>query len=175
MAAHDVEPGMARWVLKEDPDHYAWADLVREGGTEWNGVHNALALRNLKAMRPGDQAIFYHSGSERAGVGIVEITSRPRADPQDDRGSWLVEVRPLRPLRRPIPLAEVKTDPALADSDLARLGRLSVVAISDEQWTRFLAHETSARRLESLPTVGGTGLGKAGARPARRLAASRRR
>ncbi len=134
---------MAHWILKEEPDHYAWADLVRDGRTKWDGVHNALALRNLKAMRPGDLAIFYHTGSERACIGIVEVVADPRPDPRDDRGSWWVEVRPVRPLARPIPLAELKADRALVGFELIRLGRLSVVPATDAHWARLLRHERS--------------------------------
>jgi predicted RNA-binding protein with PUA-like domain len=143
---------MTRWLIKEDPDHYAWIDLVREGKTEWNGVHNALALRHLKAMGPSDRAIFYHTGSERACVGIVEIVGIPHPDPRDRRGSWSVEVRPIRALHRPIPLGEVKADPALAGFDLVRLPRLSVLPVSDDHWARLLAHEDATAPPATPPT-----------------------
>lgn len=132
---------MARWLLKEEPGHYAWADLVRDGRTDWNGVHNALALRHLRQMAPGDRAVYYHTGPERACVGIVEIVASPRVDRSDPRGSWSVAVRAVRPLRRPIPLSEVKADPALAGFALLRMPRLSVLPVTDDQWDRLLAHE----------------------------------
>lgn len=135
---------VARWLIKEEPDHYAWADLVRDGRTDWDGVHNALALRHLRQMAPGDRALYYHSGQERACVGIVEIAASPRADRGDTRGSWSVVVRPVRRLRRPIPLSEVRADPALAGFDLIRTPRLSVLPVTDDQWDRLLAHEDTA-------------------------------
>lgn len=136
---------MAHWLIKEEPDHYAWAALVRDGTTEWDGVHNALALRHLRSMRPGDRALFYHTGSERACVGLVEVLTAPHPDPHDERGSWSVAVRPVRALHRPIPLTEIKADPALAGFDLVRISRLSVLPVSDDQWTRLLAHEDAVR------------------------------
>lgn len=160
---------MAHWLVKEEPDHYAWADLARDGRTEWDGVHNALALRHLQAMHAGDRALFYHTGGERACVGIVEVTSEPHPDRHDVRGSWSVEVRPVRALRRPIPLSEVKADPALAGFDLVRLGRLSVLPVTDDQWDRLLAHEDST----PLAPATGASAGRArrtGRRPKRRAA-----
>jgi predicted RNA-binding protein with PUA-like domain len=132
---------VAHWLLKEEPDHYSWSNLVRDGRTEWDGVQNALALRHLRQMAPGDRALYYHTGLERACVGIVEVASSPHPDRSGPRGSWSVAVRAVRPLRRPIPLSEVKADPALAGFDLVRMPRLSVVPMSDDQWDRLLAHE----------------------------------
>lgn len=144
---------MAYWLVKEEPAHYAWRDLERDGRTEWDGVHSALALRHLKTMHRGDRAIFYHTGRERACVGIVEVTSAPHPDPHDVRGSWSVEVRAVRALHRPIPLSEVRADPALAGFDLVRLGRLSVMPVSDDQWARLLAHENSSVWRPAPPTA----------------------
>jgi len=132
---------MARWILKEEPDHYSWADLVRDGTTRWDGVHNALALRHLRSMAAGDEALFYHTGTERAAVGVVEVVSAPRPDPDDPRSSWSVDIRPVRPLRRSIGLAELKADPSLAGIDLIRLPRLSVVPVPGAVWDRILRHE----------------------------------
>jgi predicted RNA-binding protein with PUA-like domain len=165
---------VAQWILKEEPEHYAWADLLRDGRTEWDGVHNALALRNLKAMRPGDRAIFYHTGTERACVGIVEVVSDPHPDPTDDRGSWSVEVRPVRALARPIPLSELKSDRKLAGFDLVRFGRLSVVAASDEHWERLLRYETPGVA-PSRATGPANARARAGARRVRPRAARRKR
>jgi predicted RNA-binding protein with PUA-like domain len=130
-----------RWLLKQEPSGYAWSDLVRDGATEWNGVHNPLALRYLREMSPRDLALFYHTGTERAAVGIAAVTSEPRPDPSDPRGSWTVDVRPVRPLRRPISLAELRTDRRLAGFELFRFSRLSVVPVSAAQWKRVLDHE----------------------------------
>ncbi len=132
---------MARWLLKEDPESYRFSDLVRDRTTEWNGVHNALALRHLRAMRPGDEAIMYHTGAERAAVGILRVSSEPRPDPHDDRGSWSIEVRPVRALHHPVPLERLKRETVFSDSPLVRIGRLSVLPLTDAQWNRVLALE----------------------------------
>jgi predicted RNA-binding protein with PUA-like domain len=165
---------VAYWLLKEEPDHYSWSDLVRDGSTDWDGVHNALALQHLRRMVPGDRAFFYHTGSERACVGLLRITSAPRPDPADARGSWSVRVAPVRSLRRSIPLAEIRADPALAGLELLRIGRLSVVPVSGDHWTRLLSHEDT----EPWPppvTAGPKGPARAPARAARRTGARRRR
>ncbi len=132
---------MARWLLKEEPTHYAFSDLERDGRTEWNGVHNPLALRHLRAMVPGDEAFYYHSGSVRSAIGIARVSRGPVRDVSDARPSWSVEIQPVRQLRRGIPLAELRSDPALAGFDLFRIGRLSVVPVTDAQWASVLAHE----------------------------------
>lgn len=158
---------MARWLVKEEPTHYSFADLTRDGGTEWNGVHNALALRHIKSMRPGEEVFYYHSGDERAVVGIATVASTPKPDPEDDRGSWSVRIRAVRALAGPVPLATLKADPTLAGFDLVRIGRLSVMPVSDEQWTRILSY---------VPTKGAVPQSKSAARrPKRRSAAARKR
>ncbi|MBK9943628.1 MAG: EVE domain-containing protein [Kouleothrix sp.] len=128
------------WLLKTEPEHYAYADLERDGTTVWDGVSNNAALLHLRAMRPGDQALIYHTGDERQAVGVAEITSAPYADPQlADSRLVVVDVRPLRRLARPVPLAAVKADSWFADFALVRQGRLSVVPVSPAQWARLLA------------------------------------
>ncbi|MCI4321424.1 MAG: EVE domain-containing protein, partial [Thermoplasmata archaeon] len=143
------------------------ADLRRDGSAEWDGVHNALALRHLKAMRRGDEVFYYHSGDERAVVGIAKVAGAPYPNPADDRGSWSVRIGPGRPLTSPIPLSTLKTDPALAAFDLVRIGRLSVMPVSDEQWARVLSYESKAS---------GKAQSKSAARrPKRRAAPARKR
>ena len=166
---------MAHWLIKEEPSHYAYGDLVREGVTRWTGVHNALALRNLRRMRAGDLALYYHTGSERACVGIVRIASAPQPDLADRRGSWWVDVRPVRPLGRPIPLAELRTDPGLAGFDLLRISRLSIVLVSDRQWARILVREHEAPPTVPPATARGKGRGRAGGKGRPRAGARRRR
>jgi len=162
------------WLLKEEPTHYAWSDLVRDGATEWNGIHNALALRHLRTMAPGDRALFYHSGTERACVGLLEVTSGARPDARDARGSWSVAVAPVRALRRPISLAEIRADPALASLDLLRIPRLSVVPLSDDQWSRLLSHEDVRAWPSARPTGPTRGRGRA-TRPRPKRSAARRK
>ena len=166
---------MAHWLLKEEPTHYSYHDLAREGSTRWTGVHNALALRNLRRMRKGDLALYYHTGSERACVGIVRISSDPRPDSVDPRGSVWVEVRPVRPLHRPIPLSDLREDRALADFDLLRIPRLSVVAVSDEQWSRILNREGARMPAAGSATGASKGPARAVGQVGRRTAARRRR
>ena len=130
----------AYWLLKSEPENYSYADLERDGATVWDGVANNAALLHIRAMRPGDLALIYHTGDERQAVGLAEVTSAPYADPKlGDPKLAVVDVRPLRRLPRPVTLAQVKADPAFADFALVRQGRLSVVPVSPAQWERLLA------------------------------------
>ncbi|MGI0072069.1 MAG: EVE domain-containing protein [Thermoplasmata archaeon] len=158
---------MARWLAKSEPSVYSWSDLERDGRTEWDGVHNATALQNLRRMRPGDELFFYHSGSERAAVGIARVSGTPHPDPRDARGSWSVEVRPVRPLRGAVSLSALRPDPSLSGFVLLRMSRLSVMPVTDAQWKRVLAHE---------PGGGGAAQGsRGGSRASHRAAAARKR
>jgi predicted RNA-binding protein with PUA-like domain len=132
---------VARWLLKSDPDTYAYADLERDGRTEWDGVHNAAALIHLRKSRPGDGLLFYHSGAERSVVGLAEVASDPHPDPKDSRGSWSMAIRPLRRLRGPVSLTDLRADRALDGFVLFRMSRLSVMPVTDAQWAAVLAHE----------------------------------
>lgn len=128
------------WLLKTEPDSYAYADLEREGQTVWDGVANNAALKHMRSMQAGDRALIYHTGDERRAVGLAEVTSAAYADPQAaDPKLVVVDVRPLRPLARAVALAEVKSDPFFADFDLVRQSRLSVVPVSEDQWRRLMA------------------------------------
>jgi predicted RNA-binding protein with PUA-like domain len=127
---------VARWLFKEEPEHYSFADLQREGRTVWDGVTNALARKHLRQVRPGDRVFYYHTGKEKAIVGEMRAVSAPRLDPAGDDKSVVVEVEPVRALKRPVTLAEVKDDAILADWDLVRNSRLSVMPVSEEQWRR---------------------------------------
>ena len=128
---------MAKWLMKSEPGTYSWADLVRDGGTDWDGVRNNAARLHLRAMKPGDQALFYHSGDERAVVGIMEVAGAGRPDGED--GSWVkVPVKPARPLAKPVTLAAIKAEPKLAKMELIRQSRLSVSPVRDEEWAVVL-------------------------------------
>lgn len=128
------------WLLKTEPDCYAYADLEREGQTVWDGVANNAALKHLRSMQPGDRALIYHTGDERRAVGLAEVVSAPYADPQGaDPKLVVVDLRPLRPLARAVELAEVKADPFFEEFALVRQSRLSVVPVSDTQWQRLMA------------------------------------
>ena len=124
---------MAHWLMKSEPESYGWDDLVRDGGTEWDGVRNNAARLHLRAMKPGDEAFFYHSMSDKAVVGVMRITRAAQPDPKDP--NWVsVRVEPVRPLPRPVTLAEIKAEPRLAKMELIRQSRLSVAPVRDEEW-----------------------------------------
>ena len=129
---------MAHWLMKSEPHVYSWDDLVRDGRTDWDGVRNNAARLHLRAMRPGDDAFFYHSGEERRIVGIMRIAGGQAPDGAD--GAWVkVPVEPLRPLERAVTLKEIKAEPALAKMELIRQSRLSVSPVREEEWAAVLA------------------------------------
>lgn len=124
---------MAHWLMKSEPESYSWSDLVRDGGTEWDGVRNNAARLHLKAMKAGDEAFFYHSMSDKAVVGIMRITREAQPDPKEP--DWVsVRVEPIKALARPVTLAEIKAEPRLAEMDLIRQSRLSVAPVRDDEW-----------------------------------------
>jgi predicted RNA-binding protein with PUA-like domain len=126
------------WLLKTEPSTYSWSDLEREKTAVWDGVSNPVALKNIGAMKPGDDALIYHTGDEKAVVGLAKVTKAAYADPKaKDPRLLVVEVKPVRQLARPVTLAEIKADPLFRDSPLVRQGRLSVVALTDAQFDRF--------------------------------------
>jgi predicted RNA-binding protein with PUA-like domain len=124
---------MAHWLMKSEPESYSWSDLVRDGGTEWDGVRNNAARLHLKAMKKGDEAFFYHSMSDKAVVGIMRITRAAQPDPKDP--DWVsVRVEPVKALPSPVTLAAIKAEPRLAKMELIRQSRLSVAPVRDEEW-----------------------------------------
>ena len=128
---------MAYWLMKSEPDAYGWADLVRDGGTEWDGVRNNAARLHLKAMKAGDEAFFYHSMSDKAVVGIMRGAREAQPDPKDK--DWAsVRVEPVKPLPRPVTLAEIKAEPKLSKMDLIRPSRVSVAPVRTEEWKLVL-------------------------------------
>ncbi len=130
---------MAFWLLKTEPSTYAYDDLVRDKKTTWDGVTNALALKHIRSMGKGDEAIIYHTGGERAAVGLAQVVSAPYADPAagDDKLA-VVDLKLGEKLTRPVTLDDIKADPAFAGWDLLRIGRLSVVPVPDAMWDRVL-------------------------------------
>ncbi len=128
---------MACWLFKEEPEHYSFADLRRDGNTRWGGVGNPLARRHLRAVRKGDRILYYHTGKEKAVVGEMVALADAEPDPNggDDK-AVTVKVKAVRELPKPVPLARIKADPVLADWELARLPRLSVMPVTREQWER---------------------------------------
>jgi len=129
---------MAYWLMKSEPESYSWSDLNRDRATEWDGVRNNAARLHLKAMKPGDEALFYHSMSDKAVVGIMRIARGAEPDPKAPE--WVrVRVEPVKPLARPVTLAEIKAEPGLAKMELIRQSRLSVAPVRDEEWAKILA------------------------------------
>lgn len=130
---------MARhWVLKTEPSEYGYADLVRERRTRWEGVSNPVALKHLRSMLEGDEALIYHTGNDKALVGLARIAGAPHPDPSDPK-LVVVDVEAVKPLPRAVPLAEIKAEPAFAELGLVRVPRLSVVPVEPAQWKRLLA------------------------------------
>jgi len=124
---------MAYWLMKSEPESYSWADLLRDGGTEWDGVRNNAARLHLKAMKPGDEAFLYHSMSDKAVVGIMKITRGAQPDPKDP--DWVsVRVEPVKALPGPVTLAEIKAEPRLSKMELIRQSRLSVAPVRADEW-----------------------------------------
>jgi len=128
---------MAYWLFKEEPAHYSFAKLERDGKTIWDGVDNSLARQNLRKVHRGDRILYYHTGKEKAIVGEMRAVGDSRADPDsDDDKAVVVEVQAVKRLGHPVPLERIKGDSQLAGWDLVRLPRLSVVPVTDVQWRR---------------------------------------
>jgi predicted RNA-binding protein with PUA-like domain len=130
---------MALWLLKTEPSTYSWDDLVRQGRAVWDGVKNPFALNNLKAMQPGDSAFIYHTGGEKAVIGIAKVMSAAYPDPKaKDPKLVVVDLEPVKQLPRPVTLSEIKADKFFQDWALVRVPRLSVMPVTREQWMRVL-------------------------------------
>lgn len=125
------------WVLKTEPSAFSFDDLRREGRTRWDGVSNPLALKHLRTMQPGDQALVYHTGDEKRLVGLAGVAGAPYPDPQDERLT-VVDLEAGAPLPSPVTLAAIKADPAFKDLGLVRMSRLSVVPVPAPLWKRLL-------------------------------------
>jgi predicted RNA-binding protein with PUA-like domain len=133
---------MARshWLVKSEPDKYSWDDLVRDGSTYWDGVRNAQARNNLKAMKKGDLVLYYHSNVGKEVVGVARVTREAYPDPTTDDERWVVvDLEPVKALSRPVTLGEIKADPRLASVPLVTHSRLSVMPIEMPAFNRILS------------------------------------
>ena len=131
---------MAHWILKTEPSEYGFSDLVRDRRTRWEGVSNPVALKHLRSMLEGDEALIYHTGNEKSLIGLARIASAPYPDPSGkDPRLVVVDVEARGPLPRHVTLAEIKADPAFKDLGLVRVPRLSVVPVEPAQWKRLLS------------------------------------
>ena len=127
------------WIVKTEPSTYSYDDLARQKTAVWDGVKNNLALKYLRQMQPGDRVLVYHTGDEKAVVGVAQVVSQPYPDPkQNDPKLAVVDLKAESRLPRPVPLAEIKKDRAFADLGLVRVGRLSVMPASPDQFNRLL-------------------------------------
>ncbi len=127
------------WVLKTEPTAYSYDDLVTDGGTYWDGVRNPVALKHMRTMRKGDQALIYHTGKEKSAIGVARITSNPYPDPAKKDDKLVVfDLKAVKKLKRPVTLAQIKADPTFKDMALVRQGRLSVVPATKRQWDKLL-------------------------------------
>lgn len=127
------------WILKTEPSTYSFDQLEREKTAVWDGVKNNLALKHIRQMTPGDRVLIYHTGDEKAIMGMAEVVSVPYPDPKKkDPKLVVVDLKPAGRLPQPVPLAVIKADKAFADLALVRMGRLSVVSATPEQWKRLL-------------------------------------
>lgn len=130
---------MAHWLVKSEPAKYAFADLQREGRTMWDGVRNNAAALHLKAMKVGDPVLYYHSQEGLAVVGVAEVAKEAYPDPTDPAGRFVaVDLIPVCALDRPVTLADMKANPALAKLEMIRQGRLSVSPVRPEEWAEIL-------------------------------------
>ena len=129
---------MAYWLMKSEPSSYGWDDLVRDRAAEWDGVRNPAARLHMKAMQPGDEPLFYHSGKDKAVVGIMRVVRAAVPDPNDP--DWVsVAVEPLRSLPHPVALKAIRAEPRLAGLEMLRQSRLSVSPVRAEEWEAILS------------------------------------
>jgi len=129
---------VARWLLKTEPDCYSWDDFVRDKRTVWDGINNALALKHLRSVKKGDLAFIYHTGDERAIIGIAEAVSDSYPDPKGESDKLaVVDLKLKQKLAHPITLSDVKADPAFAGWDLIRNSRLGVMPVPEKMWKRI--------------------------------------
>ena len=131
---------MQHWLVKTEPEKYAWADLVRDGRTMWDGVRNYQARNNMQQMQPGDLVLYYHSVSEKAVVGIAKVDKAAYPDPTTDDGKWVVvDLVPFRDFKEPVTLEQIKQDKRLENIALLRQSRLSVMPLTGEEFDVLLA------------------------------------
>jgi predicted RNA-binding protein with PUA-like domain len=127
------------WLVKQEPSSYSWSDFLADGQTAWTGVRNYAARNNLRKMREGDEVLFYHSGEDKAVVGIARVTRPVYPDPTAKEGDWsAVDLAPVKELPRPVPLREIKASPRLKNIQLVRQSRLSVMPLAESEFREIL-------------------------------------
>ena len=132
------------WLFKEEPTHYSYDDFVKDGTTAWSGVKNPVAQKHLHAVKKGDRIFYYHTGNEKSIVGIAKAIGNAYPDPKDNTGRLaVVDIAPVKKLKRPVTLKEIKAEPAFKDFPLVRISRLSVMPVTDGEWSRIEQLSTS--------------------------------
>ena len=128
------------WMVKQEPETYSWSDLVKDGGTDWTGVRNYQARNNLREMKTGDRVLFYHSGKDKAVVGLTEVVKSAYPDPTADDPQWVaVDLKPIRALKSPVPLAAIRYDMRLSQLPLIRQSQLSVMSLTKDEFDIIVA------------------------------------
>lgn len=153
------------WMVKQEPETYSWSDFVRDGRTDWSGVRNYQARNNLRDMKAGERVLFYHSGKEKAVVGLAEVVKSAYPDPTADDAQWVaVDLKPIRQLKNPVPLAAIRYDKRLSQLPLIRQSQLSVMSLTKEEFEIIVAtgdgkksrssrQEQSAGKTSRKPTI----------------------
>ena len=128
------------WMVKQEPETYSWDDFVRDEQTDWTGVRNYQARNNLRAMKPGDRVLFYHSGKEKAVVGVAEVVKAAYPDPTANESQWVaVDLKPIKPLAKPVPLPAIRYDKRLSGLPLIRQSQLSVMSLTKDEFDVLVA------------------------------------
>ncbi len=137
------------WMVKQEPEIYSWHDLVRDRKTDWTGVRNYQARNNLREMKTGDSVLFYHSGKEKAVVGVAEVLKAAYADPTADDPQWVaVDLKPVKPLDAPVPLAAIRYDKRLSALPLIRQSQLSVMPLTKDEFDAMVTMGKSKKRIK---------------------------
>jgi predicted RNA-binding protein with PUA-like domain len=128
------------WMVKQEPENYSWSDLVNDGRTDWTGVRNYQARNNLREMKTGERVLFYHSGKEKAVVGLAEVVKSAYPDPTADDAQWVaVDLKPVKALKNPVPLAAIRYDKRLSQLPLIRQSQLSVMSLTKDEFDILVA------------------------------------
>ncbi|HKO61854.1 MAG TPA: EVE domain-containing protein [Pyrinomonadaceae bacterium] len=138
------------WLVKQEPETYSWDDFVKDGETDWTGVRNYQARNNLRAMKAGDRVLFYHSGKDKAVVGVAEVSKAGYADPTADDKQWVaVDLKPVKRLKNPVPLAAIRYDKRLSELPLIRQSQLSVMPLTKDEFETIVATGDGKTRKKS--------------------------
>jgi len=135
-----TKPRASYWLVKQEPETYSWSDFVSDGGTDWTGVRNYQARNNLREMKTGERVLFYHSGKDKAVVGLAEVVKSAYSDPTADDEQWVaVDLKPIKALKNPVPLAAIRYDKRLSQLPLIRQSQLSVMSLTKDEFDILVA------------------------------------